>query len=66
MHVITPYDLKRFQIEHYSEMLEKPTSEPQENFLKQQIKLLNENDFDNNSNPANRRFFHRTDSQVFG
>jgi hypothetical protein len=40
MHVITPYDLKKFQIEHYSEMLEKPTSETHKKFLKQQIKQL--------------------------
>jgi hypothetical protein len=47
MHVITPSDLKKFQIEHYSKLLEKPTSEPHEKFLKQQLKLLNEN---NNNN----------------
>jgi hypothetical protein len=41
MHVITPSDLKKFQIEHYSEMLEKPTSSEHEKFLKNQIKLLN-------------------------
>jgi hypothetical protein len=39
----TPSDLKKFQIENYSEMLLNPTSEYHEKFLKSQIKLLNEN-----------------------
>jgi hypothetical protein len=40
MHVITPSDLKKFQIDHYSKLLEKPTSETHKKFLKQQIKQL--------------------------
>lgn len=34
MHVITPQDLKKFQIEHYSELLLKPRNEKHEKFLK--------------------------------
>jgi hypothetical protein len=40
MHVITPSDLKKFQIEHYSKLLEKPISETQEKFLKNELKQL--------------------------
>ena len=44
MHVITPTDLKRFQIEHYSEMLLKPRSFEHKIFLRKQLKQLqNEN-----------------------
>jgi hypothetical protein len=39
----TPSDLKKFQIENYSEMLLNPTSDSHKKFLKSQIKLLNEN-----------------------
>jgi hypothetical protein len=38
MHVITPKDLKKFQIEHYSKLLEKPTSEPHKKFLINELK----------------------------
>jgi hypothetical protein len=40
MHVITPSDLLKFQIEHYSEMLEKPCFEGQERFLNNEINKL--------------------------
>lgn len=40
LHVITPSDLKRFQIEHYSEMLEKPRSFEHKIFLRKQLKQL--------------------------
>jgi hypothetical protein len=65
MHVITPSDLKKFQVEHYSKLLEKPTSEPQEKFLKNEIKLLNGNTNENtiyrpvnNLNHLRRVFSH--------
>lgn len=40
MHVITPSDLLKFQIEHYSEMLEKPRSFEHKIFLRKQLKQL--------------------------
>jgi len=40
MHVITPSDLLKFQIEHYTEMLEKPRSFEHKIFLRKQLKQL--------------------------
>jgi hypothetical protein len=40
MHVITPSDLLKFQIEHYSEMLLKPRSFEHKIFLRKQLKQL--------------------------
>jgi hypothetical protein len=49
MHVITPSDLKKFQIENYSEMLLNPTSEYHKKFLKTQLKLLKDENTTNRS-----------------
>lgn len=66
MHVITPTDLNKFQIEHYSEMLLKPRSFKHKIFLRNEIKRLqNEDSFNNNSNPVDPRFFYRADSEIF-
>jgi hypothetical protein len=46
IHVITPQDLKEFQLEHYSEMIEKPRSANHEKYLKHELKRL-QNDMDN-------------------
>jgi hypothetical protein len=40
LHVITPSDLLKFQIEHYSEMLENPRSFEHKIFLRKQLKQL--------------------------
>jgi hypothetical protein len=65
LHVITPKDLKKFQIEHYSKLLEKPTSEPHKKFLKQQIKQLqNERIFNTDNYNADSSIFYRTNFQV--
>jgi hypothetical protein len=65
MHVITPSDLKKFQIEHYSKLLEKPTSETHKKFLKQQIKQLhNERLLNTDNNNADSSIFYRTNIQV--
>jgi len=58
MHVITPSDLKKFQIEHYTNLLEKPTSETQEKFLKNELKLLNGNNIENNIRRASDNLNH--------
>jgi hypothetical protein len=50
MHVITPKDLKKFQLEHYKNLLENPRSANHKIFLKKQIKQL-QNDMD--SYPVN-------------
>jgi hypothetical protein len=50
LHVITPSDLLRFQIEHYSEMLEKPRSFKHKIFLRKQLKQLQNG---TNNNAAN-------------
>lgn len=40
LHVITPTDLKEFQIEHYSGMMKNPRSFKHKIFLKHEIKRL--------------------------
>jgi hypothetical protein len=61
MHVITPKDLKKFQIEHYSKLLEKPTSEPHEKFLKNELKQLqNERLLNTDNYNAHCSIFNRT------
>lgn len=47
MHVITPTDLKKFQIESYSEMLKNPLSDNHKKYLLNELKRLNENNTDN-------------------
>lgn len=47
MHVITPSDLKKFQIEKYSEMIKNQLSVNHEKFLLNELKQLNENNTDN-------------------
>ena len=49
MHVITLADLKKFQIENYTELLKNSKSEKQIKFLEQQIKLLHGKDENINS-----------------
>jgi hypothetical protein len=46
LHSVTPSDLKKFQIEHYSEMLLNPRSENHRKYLKNELKRL-QNDMDN-------------------
>ena len=43
MHVISANDLKKFQIENYTELLKNSKSEKQIKFLEQQITLLSGN-----------------------
>ena len=52
LHSVTPADLKKFQIERYSEMLLKPRSENHRKFLKNELKRL-QNDMDNTGNIGN-------------
>ena len=49
MHVISANDLKKFQIENYTELLKNSKSEKQIKFLEQQIKLLHGKDENINS-----------------
>jgi hypothetical protein len=49
LHSVTPSDLKKFQIERYSEMLLKPRSDNHKKFLKNELKRL-QNDMDKNRN----------------
>ena len=59
LHVITPTDLKKFQIEHYSGMLKNPRFEGQEKFLKHEIKRL-QNDI-----PVNRILSNKCSGYYF-
>ncbi len=52
MHVITPSDLKKFQIENYTELLKNPRSDNHKKFLKQQLKQL-QNGTDNSNMRSN-------------
>ena len=49
LHIITSSDLKKFQIENYTELLKNSKSEKQIKFLEQQIKLLHGKDENINS-----------------
>jgi hypothetical protein len=66
MHVITPSDLLKFQIDHYSEMLEKPRFEGQERFLNNEINKLYGNrinnmacSYDSSNNKGSKAFTQR-------
>jgi hypothetical protein len=65
LHVITPSDLKKFQIEHYSEMLEKPTSETHKKFLKQQLKQLHNERIFNTDDHSCDSCYNHNNSNVF-
>lgn len=56
LHVITKLDLKKFQIESYSEMLKNPRSDNHKKFLKKEIKRL-QNDMDNTGSIGNGNNF---------
>jgi hypothetical protein len=49
LHSVTTSDLKKFQIERYSEMLLNPRSENHRKYLKNELKRL-QNDMDKNRN----------------
>lgn len=66
MHVITPSDLLKFQIEHYSEMLENPRSFEHKIFLRKQLKQLYGNrinnmacSYDSSNNKGSKAFTQR-------
>ena len=59
LHIITPTDLKKFQIESYTEMLLKPRSKKHEKFLKHEIKRL-QNDI-----PVNRILSNKCSGNYF-
>ena len=52
LHVITATDLKKFQIENYTELLKNPLSANHKKFLKQQLKQL-QNGTDNSNMRSN-------------
>ena len=52
LHSVTPSDLKKFQIEIYSEMLLNPRSENHRKYLKTELKRL-QNDMDNTGSIGN-------------
>lgn len=52
LHSVTASDLKKFQIESYSEMLLNPRSDNHNKFLKNELKRL-QNDMDNTGSIGN-------------
>ena len=65
MHVITPNDLKKFQIENYTELLKNSKSEKQIKFLEQQIKLLHGKDENINSDRHIGSFRYRGCNNIY-
>ncbi len=60
LHSVTPSDLKKFQIESYSEMLLNPRSENHRKYLKNELKRLQnveDNYSDRNTDSSNNSFY---------
>lgn len=58
LHVITPTDLKKFQIEHYSEMLMKPRSFKHKIFLRNELHRISLNRSDYNDSHGSGRNYN--------
>lgn len=60
LHSVTPSDLKKFQIERYSEMLLNPRSENHRKYLKNELKRLQnveDNYSDRTTDSSNNSFY---------